>query len=125
MNMHELTEEKTKKEEQIKKLQGDLEEIDDSIFELVKDQAKSQGTTTIEKDGVKLSITIPMRTSWDESKLKQIAEQIKDHGDDPSQYINFKPQVSEKSYKAWPEAIRRVFEPARTVKPGKRKIEVK
>ena len=34
------------------------------------------------------------------------------------EYIKIKYDVSESAYKAWPEVIRKEFEPARTVKPG-------
>jgi dTDP-4-amino-4,6-dideoxygalactose transaminase len=123
--VEELIQERQAKLQEIEAARQRLEEIEDQIFEQIKDRVKSQGSTTVNENGHKIVVTIPMRTSWDETKLRTIAESIKQHGDDPEQYITFKPQVSEKAYKAWPEQIRKVFEPAREIKPGKRKLEVK
>lgn len=123
--MQELIEERKQKLQEINQAKERVEEIEDQIFERLKNQVKEQGSTTVNQDGYKITVTIPMRTTWDENKLKEIAENIKNHNDDPEQYITFKPQVSESSYKSWPEQIKKVFEPARTIKPGKRKIEVK
>jgi hypothetical protein len=123
--VEELIQERQAKLQEIETAKQRLEEIEDQIFEQVKDRVKSQGSTTINENGHKITVTIPMRTSWDEKALREIADNIRQHGDDPEEYIQFKPQISEKSYKAWPEQIRKVFEPARTVKPGKRKLEVK
>jgi len=123
--MQELIEERKQKLQEINQAKERLQEIEDQIFEQLKDQVKDQGSTTVNQDGYKITVTIPMRTTWDETKLKEIAANIKQYGDDPEQYIDFKPQVSEKAYKAWPEQIQKVFEPARTIKPGKRKIEIK
>lgn len=123
--MQELIEERKQKLQEINQAKERVEEIEDQIFEQLKDQVKEQGSTTVSQDGYKITVTIPMRTTWDEKKLKEIAENIRNHNDDPEQYITFKPQVSETAYKNWPEQIKKVFEPARTIKPGKRKIEVK
>jgi predicted glycoside hydrolase/deacetylase ChbG (UPF0249 family) len=123
--VEELIQERQAKLQEIETAKQRLEEIEEQIFEQVKDRVKSQGSTTVNAEGHKLVVTIPMRATWDEKALREIADNIRQHGDDPEQYIKFKPQVSESAYKAWPEQIRKVFEPARTVKPGKRKVEVK
>ena len=123
--MQELIEERKQKLQEINQAKERVKEIEDQIFEQLKDQVKEQGSTTVNQDGYKITVTIPMRTTWDEKKLKEISQTIQSHGDDPEQYIQFKPQVSESVYKSWPEQIKKVFEPARTIKPGKRKIEVK
>ncbi|MCF8026630.1 MAG: hypothetical protein K9K82_14230 [Desulfobacteraceae bacterium] len=109
---------------QIETLQARLEELNDAIYEQVKDRVKEQGSTTINEDGYKVVVTIPQRVSWDEKKLRQVAETIRQHGDDPEQYIQYKLAVPESKYKNFSEQIRKVFEPARTVKPGKRSIKV-
>lgn len=109
---------------QVEQAKARLDELDEQIFNQVKDRVKPQGSTTIKENGFKITVNIPMRTTWDGDKLRSIADSIWQHGDDPDQYITFKPSVSEKAYKAWPEAIRKVFEPARTIKPGKRSIKV-
>ncbi len=122
--MQDLLAERQETAKKIEELQARLEELNDAIYEKVKDQVKDQGSTTLKQDGYKITVTIPVRPSWDEKKLRQVAETIRQHGDDPEEYITFKPQVSEKKYNAWPEQIQKVFEPARTIKPGKRSIKV-
>ena len=102
-----------------------LEEIDDEIYAMVKDRCKERGSTTLEHAGVKLTVTIPPKITWDEAKLREIAEKIRAANDDPEQYIAYKLSVPESKFKAWPEAIQSTFQPARTVAPGRRKIEVK
>jgi len=125
VKMQELVKEKQAIQQQVDAMKTRLEEIDEEIFSLVQDRVKPQGSTTIEQDGIKLTVTIPMRVSWDESKLRGIADMIRAANDDPEQYIQYKLSVPESKYKAWPEQIQNLFMPARTVTPGKRKIEVK
>jgi uncharacterized protein (UPF0128 family) len=122
--MKELIQERQQTLDQIKALQGRVEEIEDQIFEAIKDQVKDHGSTTIRNNGHKITVTIPMRTSWDEKKLREIADKIRSANDDPEQYIQYKLSVPESKYKAFPDAVRQIFEPARTVKPGKRNIKV-
>lgn len=122
--MQDLLAERQETAKKIEELQARLEELNDAIYEKVKDRVKEQGSTTINEDGYKVVVTIPQRVSWNEQKLRQVAETIRQHGDDPEQYIQYKLAVPESKYKNFPEQIRKVFEPARTVKPGKRSIKV-
>ena len=57
-------------------------------------------------------------------KLAGVVETIRSWGENPADYVETKLSVSETSYKAWPPAIRDLFTPARTVKPGKAKFEI-
>lgn len=102
-----------------------LEDVDDAIFEAVKDRASQMGSTTMEFEGEKITVTIPKVVKWDQLLLKQIAAKIQASGDDPETYIRYELKVLETAYKEWAEGIQAVFLPARTVVPGKRKIEVK
>lgn len=122
--MQELLAERQETAKKIEELQARLEELNDAIYEKVKDRVKDQGSTTINEAGYKVVVTIPQRVSWDEKKLRQVAENIRQHGDDPEEYIQYKLSVPESKYKNFPEQIRQVFEPARTIKPGKRSIKV-
>ena len=65
---------------------------------------------------------LPKRIDWDQEKLAQIARSISDSGDDPAEFIDTKLTVSERKYTALPEAWRKGFEPARTVKTGVLKV---
>lgn len=62
---------------------------------------------------------VPKRIDWDQDKLAAIVGRIRQAGDDPADYVRTTFEVSERAYSAWPLAIRRLFEPARTVRLGK------
>ena len=61
---------------------------------------------------------LPKRVDWNQEKLAQIAQNIADSGEDPAEFIDTKFSVSERKFGALPEAWRKGFEPARTVKVG-------
>lgn len=109
----------------LKEAQANLELIDDRIYERLKDQVKPIGSSTVEFEGHNVIITIPKTVKWDQSILRSVASRISDFGDDPENYIDYKLAIKETNYKAWPKAIQNMFQPARTVTPGKRRIEVK
>lgn len=71
-----------------------------------------------------IRIEVPKNVSWDQTKLASAVETIRGWGENPADYIETKLSVSETSYKVWPPAIRDLFTPARTVKPGKAKFEM-
>ncbi len=53
-------------------------------------------------------------------RLAEAVEIIRrDWHDDPGQYVRTELKVAETAYSSWPAAIRRLFEPARTVETGK------
>jgi hypothetical protein len=72
-----------------------------------------------------IKITVPKRAEWDQTELAKAIETIKGWGENPADYVETKMSVSETRYKAWPPAIRDLFEPARTLKAGKPKFEIK
>ena len=123
--MQQLITERNQLLQQQQEIKDRLEQIDDEIYAMVKDRCKERGSTTLEHAGVKLTVTIPPKITWDEAMLRSIAEKIRQANDDPEQYITFKLSVPESKFKAWPDAMQKTFLPARTVTPGKRKIEVK
>lgn len=71
-----------------------------------------------------IRIEVPKNVSWDQDKLASAIETIRSWGENPANYVETKLSVSENSYKAWPPAIRDLFTPARTVKPGKAKFGI-
>ena len=73
------------------------------------------GTKTTHDGEYVVKICAPKRVDWDQSALASLWKTI---GDTAAEYIKIKYDVSEAAYKAWPEVIRKEFEPARTVKPG-------
>ncbi|MBF0182381.1 MAG: hypothetical protein HQM03_20385 [Magnetococcales bacterium] len=83
------------------------------------ESGKSFGIIRFQDGDVEIAMDLPKRPSWDQAKLAGIVQTIRDAGDDPAQYVDTSFDVSERKYTAWPENIRRVFEPARVVKSGK------
>ena len=75
--------------------------------------------------GYEITVTIPKRVEWDQTEIAKAVETIRGWDEDPADYVETKTTVSETRFKAWPPAIRDLFTPARTVKPGKAKFAVK
>ena len=67
---------------------------------------------------------LPKRVEWDQARLAAMVERIRAAGEDPAEYVETSFKVAERSYAAWPEAIRQGFEPARTVRTGTLKIAI-
>ncbi len=83
------------------------------------EEGKESGVVHLLDDGVKVSADLPKRVSWDQKQLKAIAEKIAAQGEDPAEYLEVSYKVAERKYSAWPDCIRKAFEPARTLKTGK------
>lgn len=110
---------------EIKALQEKLNIIDEAILADLAEKIKSKGSTTVEYEGKKVTVTIPVTVKWDQGELRSIADRIRIGGDDPENYIDVKFNVRETLYKAWPEPMQKIFFPARTVTLGKARLEVK
>lgn len=103
------------------------------LEELYLDGAKSQlgakgqdtGTTHVIEGEVDVSINIPKKVTWDQDALAVAEGTVSSWGENPTEYMTIERKVSETAYKAWPTAIKKVFMPARTMKPGKPKFELK
>ncbi len=86
---------------------------------------KDTGAVRFDDGDFTVVADLPKRVEWDQEQLAAMVERIRAAGDDPSQYVDVTYKVSERKYAAWPEAIRAGFEPARTVRPGTLKVEIK
>jgi hypothetical protein len=114
-------------------LKGHVQQVDSIITAAMDDrfgtrarQEAETGTVHLpDEDGLTVKIEIPKRVEWDQHQLASAAAKIRDEwGDDPGDYLRVKYEVSESAYKAWPSSLRALFEPARTVKPGKPKFTI-
>src|SRR6056297_2324358 len=85
---------------------------------------KDTGTVRLADGDYTVVADLPKRVDWDQDKLAQIAANIAESGEDPSEFIDTKLTVSERKYGALPEAWRKGFEPARTVKVGALKVSL-
>ena len=85
---------------------------------------KDTGTVRLADGDYTVVADLPKRVDWDQDKLAQIAANIAESGEDPSEFIDTKLTISERKYGALPEAWRKGFEPARTVKVGALKVSL-
>jgi hypothetical protein len=83
---------------------------------------KDTGTVRLVDGDYTVVADLPKRVDWDQETLAQIARNIADSDEDPAEFIETKLSVSERKYGALPEAWRKGFEPARTVKVGALKV---
>ena len=88
-------------------------------------QAKDTGTVRFDDGDFTVVADLPKRVEWDQSQLAAMVERIRAAGDDPAEYVDVAFKVPERKYAAWPDAIRQGFEPARTVKTGALKVEIR
>lgn len=88
-------------------------------------QAKDTGTVRFDDGDFTVVADLPKRVEWDQSQLAAMVERIRAAGDDPAEYVDIAFKVPERKYAAWPDAIRQGFEPARMVKTGALKVEIR
>lgn len=80
---------------------------------------KNTGTVSIEDGDFTVKADLPAKVDWDQARLREAEATVRSWGEDPAQYLTAVLSVPESRFKAWPETIRRVFEPARTVGTGR------
>ena len=85
---------------------------------------KDTGTVRLVDGNFTVVADLPKRVDWDQDKLTALVARIRAADDDPAQYVDIAIKVPERKYGAWPDAIRKDFEPARTVRPGMLKVEI-
>ena len=85
---------------------------------------KDTGTVRLADGDFTVVADLPKRVDWDQPRLAAMVERIRAAGEDPAEYVETSFKVSERSYAAWPEAIRQGFEPARMVRTGTLKIAI-
>ena len=83
---------------------------------------KDTGTVRLVDGDYTVVADLPKRIDWNQEKLAHIAANIAQSGEDPTEFIDTRLTVSERKYSALPEAWRKGFEPARTVKVGALKV---
>jgi len=108
---------------QIKHLQSTKKQIEAELLLSVDNQVKDQlgdkeygcGTANIQDDVYNVKVVVRKKVKWDQEQLELINLRILASGADPQEYIAQKFSVSETSYKGWTQAVKEIFEPARTV----------
>jgi len=105
--------------------------INDELANRFQDQitqayiAKGEDTGSVDltlEGGFTAKVNRSKKTEYDQGALSKVVEEIRASGDDPSEYVKVTYEVAERNYKAWPTFIRKLFEPARTLKVGDPKV---
>ena len=85
---------------------------------------KDTGTVHFEDGPVTVQVDLPKKVEWNQAQLAGVMERIRAGGENPSEYVEVSLRVGERAYAAWPERIRAVFEPARTVRTGRQTFKL-
>jgi len=80
---------------------------------------KDTGTVRFQDGSVEVTAELSKKVEWDQARLARLAEEIRTGGENPLDYLEIAFKVPERAYTAWPERIRKAFEPARTVQTGR------
>ncbi|MCA3277219.1 MAG: hypothetical protein ING26_17030 [Roseomonas sp.] len=80
---------------------------------------KDTGTVRFQDGSVEVTAELSKKIEWDQARLARLAEEIRTDGENPLDYLEIAFKVPERAYTAWPERIRKAFEPARTVQTGR------
>ena len=89
-----------------------------------REAGKDTGTVRFDDGDITVVADLPKRVDWDQAQLAAMVERIRAAGDDPADYVETSIKVAERSYAAWPPAIRQDFEPARTVRTGQLSVQL-
>lgn len=111
--------------EQMAQIESDIElKIAGPVMEARQLAAKDTGTINALVDGVMVKHQVNKRVVWDQSKMFEIWNRIKNAGDNPENYMTAKTShsVKEKLYDSFPDPVRAIFSEAREVKAGTPKI---
>lgn len=116
------------KKQELEVIKREIAILENDIYLATKDaineayRAKGSAYGVVHVNG--LTVNIPKKVTWDQSKLADMYAKIKLGNENPGDYIKVSYDVSETKYNAWPEAIRVAFDEARTVQPGKVTIKL-
>jgi hypothetical protein len=80
---------------------------------------KDYGPVQFEDNGFIIIADMPRRVTWDQAKLEAASEIMRGGwGDDPSDYVKLRLEISESAFASWPRPVRELFQPARKVEIG-------
>lgn len=82
------------------------------------------GSVSFDIEGYKVTVNVPKKVKYDQLKLGNTYNEIKNSGYDPEDYISVEYSISENAYKNWPEHIQNAFLDARTVEQGNLTIKI-
>jgi hypothetical protein len=85
---------------------------------------KNTGTVSVADGDFVIRADLPKKVEWDQAKLAEAVEAIRSWNEKPEDYVAIEVKVAESRYTAWPPAIQKLFEPARTVAAGRPTFKV-
>jgi hypothetical protein len=86
---------------------------------------KDTGTVRFEDNGFIVVADLPKRVRWHQKRLMELVNLIQSGwGEDPSDYVKVKYEVSERAYESWPARLKDLFSSARTVETGRPSYEL-
>ncbi len=88
------------------------------------DAEKDFGVARFVDGEVTVVADLPKKVEWNQRDLEGLVERIKAEGEDPRDYVEVNLKVAERNYTSWPNHIRSLFEPSRTVRAGKETFEL-
>jgi hypothetical protein len=88
------------------------------------DAEKDFGVARFVDGDVTVVADLPKKVEWDQRDLADLVERIKANGKDPRDYVEVSLKVAERNYTSWPNHIRSLFEPSRTVRAGKETFQL-
>lgn len=87
-------------------------------------QGKNTGTVSLDDGEFTIRADLPAKVEWDQAKLRAAEAVVRSWNEDPAQYLTAVLSVPESRFKAWPDTIKAVFAPARTVSAGRPTFKV-
>ena len=77
------------------------------------------GSVRFADNGFIIIADTPRHVTWDQGKLEAACEIMRGGwGDDPSDYVKVRLEISESDFASWPRPLRELFQPARKVEIG-------
>lgn len=89
-----------------------------------REAGKDTGTVTLPAGEYAIKADLPAKIEWDQAGLHAAMDVVRGWGENPADYLSIVLSVPESRFKAWPDSIRSVFHPARTVSTGKPTFKV-
>lgn len=88
-------------------------------LDALKQTGRDFGSGHFKADGMTIKVELPKKVSWDQKKLKAIADRIAASGEQVESYLDVKFSIPETRYTNWPPALQLQFADARTLEAGK------
>ncbi len=85
---------------------------------------KDTGTVRFTEANTVVVADLPKKVAWNPAKLREASAALVEMGENPAEYITTELKVAESKFAAWPESLRAMFVPARTVATGKPTYEL-